>query len=106
MSDAPHPKIARLIRPPLRMVNAYNAILAEWFKITGTRPIYLLLRAEGMERLVPQVIMSRLRDTYGPSGVVFSVLSEKKDRMLICAWSSNEITESGKQLSPDGQPST
>ena len=97
--DAPK-QIAYVI--PLRLETVYvkNATLEAWLQSTHTRPIslYLLVKPTAEELHVagfkPQVITSRLRDTYGQTGVVFSVLSEKHGRMLISVSSPRLTIES------------
>jgi hypothetical protein len=102
-------RIAYTIRVPLSAVVAPHAVVEKWLKSVNLLPIYLLIprrNLEGAVTMSAQGITSKLRDTYGALGVVFSVLSEKHNRMLICASSSKEITPSEKEASPSGQPST
>lgn len=112
-SDAAPKRTAYVIPLRLEMVYAPNAILAEWLQSIHTRQIslYLLVRPTLEERQIlgfrPQAIISRLRDTYAQTGVVFSVLSEKHCRMLICASSRKETTESqSSSTSSDGPASS
>jgi len=115
-------KIAYRIQVPLSAVSAFNAVLARWLKSTHLLPIYLsvpykgIVRAtaetggagiDGMQvKMSPQGIISSARATYGHLGVVFSVVSEKPNRILICASLSSETTPLVKEASPTGQPST
>lgn len=87
----PLSKIAWLTRARLEMAVALDARLVASLKTDPTRPIYLLFRGDGLR---PQVIISKLRDIYGPSDVAFSVLSEKPGRLVICAWLCSETTKS------------
>lgn len=108
-SGAVPPPIAYVIPLRLETVYAPNAVLMEWLQSIHTRPIslYLLIRPTADEfRVVgfqPQVIISRLRDTYGQTNVAFSVLSEKHGRMLISVSLRKEIIESpSSSASSDG----
>jgi hypothetical protein len=97
--DAPK-RIAYVIPVRLEMVYVKNAILKEWLQSIHTRPIslYLLVKPTPEETkaigFYPQVIMSRLRATYGQIGVAYSVLCERHGRMLICVSSARETIES------------
>jgi hypothetical protein len=99
----PLSKIVWLTRARLETAVALDARLVASLKTDPTRPIYLLFREAAMR---PQVIISKLRDIYGPSGVLFSVLSEKPGRLVICAWSCSETTKSESPPSSDGPGST
>jgi len=50
----------------------------------------------------PQGIISKLKDFYGHLGVASSVVSEKRNRMLICVSLSSETTPSVKTPLPTG----
>ena len=99
MCERPLSKIVWLTRARLEMAVVLDARLVASLRTDPTRPIYLLFREAQMR---PQVIISKLRDIYGPSGVRFSVLSEKPGRLVICAWLCNETTKSESPRLLDG----
>lgn len=108
MSGEPDKKIVYFSRVPLETVLAPTAALVKWLSDTTTLPTCMLVQRTigNMADYRPQVILSRLRATPGLSNVRFSVPLEKKDRMLICARSSNETTKSEKEQSANGSAST
>lgn len=89
--EKPLSKIVWLTRAPLKTAAVLDARLLVSLRKDITRPIYLLFREAGLR---PQVIISKLRDIYGPSNVRFSVASEKPGRLAICAWLCSEIIKS------------
>ncbi len=107
MSDEQQSKIVYFIRVPLETVLAPNAALVKWFQNIATHPTCMLVQKTIGNRadFKPQVIMKKLRDTFGPNNVAFSVPSEKPDRMLICARSSRETTKLEKEPSANGSES-
>lgn len=113
LGDAPK-RTAYIIPVRLETVYARNAVLEQWLLDTHTRPIslYLLIKPTPEELKIigfrPQAIISRLRDSYERTGVVFSVLSERHGRMLICVSSPKRTTESvaNTPSSPGLEPSS
>lgn len=101
--ERPLSKIVWLIRAPLKTAVVEDVRLTASLRSDPTRPIYLLVREAGMQ---PQVIISKLRDIYGPKGARFSVVSEKPGRLAICAWSCSEITKSESPPLLAGQPAS
>jgi hypothetical protein len=102
-SEKPLNKTACLIRTRLTVAAVYDVALMKWLQNDTTRRTYLLFRDEVNQILglpltqrIPsaQGIISKLRDIYGPKGALFSVLSEKPGRVVICAWLSNETIQS------------
>lgn len=120
MSEEQVSTIRYLTPVSLDKVYVPSVALTAWLArtVTPQTPTYLLLQMpKAGTRLVdqdnqpvqwqPQVIMQKLRATYGQTGVAFSVLSEKQGRMLICASLSRETTESQSPSTlPSGSEST
>lgn len=111
MSEKPPNKIAWLMPARLSVAAVKDVALLTWLRNDTTRRTYLLFRDQvetvlglPLTRRIPsaQDIISKLRDIYGPSGAAFSVLSEKPGRVVICAWLSNETTQSESPPSPGG----
>ncbi len=98
-SEKQHRKIAWLIRVPLGAVDARNATLIQWLKNTSIHPTYMLIQSPDLtgRKMSHQGIISNLRATYADQDVHFSVISEKRGRMLISVSSSKEITKSEKE---------
>src|SRR3569833_4215856 len=107
MSDEQPNKIHYFLRVPLETVLAPTAALVKWLADIDTHPTCMLVQKTigNVAQYNPQVILKRLRDTFGPTNVRFSVLSEKPARMLICARSSKEITRLEKEPSASGSGS-
>jgi hypothetical protein len=110
-SEKPPNKIAWLMPAKLQVVAVLDVVLMKWLQSDTTRRTYLLFR-DRVETVMgipltqrtpsAQVIISKLRDTLGPIGARFSVLSEKPGRVVICASLSNETTKLESPPSPDG----
>jgi hypothetical protein len=115
MSEKPQSKTVWLMPAKLSMVVVFDVVLTKWLQSDPTRRTYLLFRDDqvqdpvtGSLRTLPlpaaMVIISKLRGIYGPKGARFSVHSAKPGRVVICAWWSNETTQSESPPSQDGQP--
>src|SRR5579859_657776 len=102
--------IVYVTRAPLETLHAVNVALLAWLRRTPTRPTYLLiLKSIGNERLwtTPDRMLSSAKAIYAQTGVAFSVLSAKKDRICLCASLSSETTKSpAPSPSPDGSGSS
>lgn len=110
--ERPESKTVWLMRASLLTVVVEDAALLTWLRKDTTRPTYLLFRDGPLPGFgsaktlhVPDVgvIISKLRDIYGPKGAHFSVHSVKPGRTVICAWSCKETTPLESPPSPAGQ---
>jgi ribosomal protein S12 methylthiotransferase accessory factor YcaO len=101
MSFAAGHKIAFATRVALDKVCAHPAALLTYIKNIPTRRTYLLFRAG-----TAHAIISRLRDTSELKSVHFYALPGERTFPVICASLPSETTESEKEPSSAGVPST